>query len=257
MKRVVPLLLAVMAAASAAPVLGLGRLAEVSIIDRDTGEVLRTHPHRGEYWVAGRPGARYAIAIRNRSGERLLAVTSVDGINAVTGETAGWHQAGYVFDPGQSYWIAGWRKSEAQIAAFEFTAAPDSYAARTGRVNHVGIIGVALFRERRPEPAPPAVALAPDAGAQERAATDVAGGASAPRLGTGHGAREYDLVERTEFARRQGRPDEILRIRYDSPARLVSLGVIRPPRPRAVLTPDAFPDTPPASYVPDPPPRPQ
>ena len=43
--------------------------------------------------------------------------------------------------------IDGWRKSMDEVAAFYFTALPDSYAARTGRPDNVGVIGVALFRE--------------------------------------------------------------------------------------------------------------
>ncbi len=102
----------------------------------------------GEYWVAGRPGARYSIMIQNHRGERILAVTAVDGINVISGETGAWGQSGYVFSPGESYEIAGWRKSNAEIAAFNFTAAANSYAERTGRPANVGVIGVALFLER-------------------------------------------------------------------------------------------------------------
>ena len=126
----------------------VGRLADVSVIDRDSGCALATHYYRGEYWVAGSPGARYAIAIRNRLGERVLAVTSVDGINVVSGATAGWGQTGYVFGAGEDYRITGWRKSDSDVAAFAFTPSPNSYAERTGRPANVGIIGVALFRER-------------------------------------------------------------------------------------------------------------
>ena len=75
----------------------VGRLADVSIIDRDSGCALAAHFYRGEYWVAGSPGARYAIEVRNRLGGRVLAVTSVDGVNVVSGATAGWGQTGYVF----------------------------------------------------------------------------------------------------------------------------------------------------------------
>jgi hypothetical protein len=128
-----------------------GRLADVQIIDRDTGSVLLTYRSHGEYWVAGRPGARYSIMIQNHRGERILAVTAVDGINVISGETGAWGQTGYVFSPGESYEIAGWRKSNAEIAAFNFTAAGNSYAERTGRPANVGVIGVALFLER---PAP-------------------------------------------------------------------------------------------------------
>jgi hypothetical protein len=130
-----------------------GPLSEIEIIDRDTGQRLPIYQHQGRRYVAGTPGARYAVAVRNRSGARVLAVVAVDGINAVSGETAAWHQTGYVLDPGQRYEVRGWRKSQERIAAFEFTALSDSYAARTGRPNDVGVIGVALFREAiRPEP---------------------------------------------------------------------------------------------------------
>jgi hypothetical protein len=125
-----------------------GGLADVQIIDRDTGSALPMYRSRGEYWVAGRPGARYSIMIQNHRGERILAVTAVDGINVISGETGAWSQSGYVFSPGERYEIAGWRKSNAEIAAFNFTAAGNSYAERTGRPANVGVIGVALFLER-------------------------------------------------------------------------------------------------------------
>ena len=41
--------------------LAVGGLATVSVIDRDSGTQLSTYYFKGEYWVAGRPGARYAI----------------------------------------------------------------------------------------------------------------------------------------------------------------------------------------------------
>src|SRR5580692_10688507 len=142
----------------------MGGLAEVAIIDRDSGTVLSPHFFHGEYWVAGRPGARYAIEIRNRLGERLLAVTSVDGVNVVSGATAGWDQTGYVFGAGERYQITGWRKSDAEVAAFTFTDSPNSYAERTGRPANVGVIGIAIFRERQPQPlyAPPTIGQSTD-----------------------------------------------------------------------------------------------
>ena len=130
----------------------VGRLADVTVIDRNTGATLPVYFSNGEYWVAGAPGARYAIAIRNKLAERLMAVTSVDGINVVNGATAAWGQTGYVFGARYNYQITGWRKSNAEVAAFEFAAASDSYAERTGRPNQVGVIGVAVFKERLPEP---------------------------------------------------------------------------------------------------------
>jgi len=143
------------------PAQAIGRLADVTIVDRDTGATLPVHYARGEYWVAGRPGARYAISVRNRLGERVLAVPSVDGVNVLSGETAAWDQRGYVFSPHERYQITGWRKSDSQVAAFEFSHIANSYAARTGRPAHVGVIGVALFREQPPVPLP-APAITPE-----------------------------------------------------------------------------------------------
>lgn len=136
------------------PAHAIGRLADVTIVDRDTGATLPVHYAKGEYWVAGRPGARYAVTVHNRSGARVLAVPSVDGVNVLSGETAAWDQRGYVFSPYERYQITGWRKSDNEVAAFEFSSLSDAYATRTGRPSHVGVIGVALFRERQPVAVP-------------------------------------------------------------------------------------------------------
>jgi hypothetical protein len=294
----------------------LGSLAQVLVIDRDTGAELSTYYYQGEYWVAGRPGARYAVEIRNCTDGRLLAVTSVDGVNVISGATAAWHQTGYVFDPWQRYQITGWRKSHEEVAAFFFTDLSNSYAARTGRPADVGVIGIALFRERpsqrvytppqiapfpsgtdasaqgtRPPPSPEADATSPSrllgqsahAAAGTTAAAPPSGNAAAApparssaappaersqpgelsvpapsaKLGTGHGAREYSLVQDTEFVRLHREPDEVIRIRYDSLENLVALGVVPQPahtpgapRPGA---PNPFPRSHERAFVPDPP----
>jgi hypothetical protein len=247
----------------------IGNIAEISIIDRENGAALTPYYYRGEYWVAGRPGARYAIEIHNRLGERLLAVTSVDGVNVLSGANAGWDQGGYVFSPGERYQITGWRKTDAEVAAFTFTESPNSYAERTGRPANVGIIGVAVFRERqaqpaytpRPYPAPVARAAAPEALAQADASASMQSPSSTPmvrapryesKLGTGHGEREYSYVSSTDFLRIQDRPNEVIRIRYDSMDNLVAMGIVRRPRP-AWPTLDPFPASPGQAYVPDPP----
>ena len=129
-----------------------GNIADVTVVDRESGATLPLHYYRGEYWVAGKPGARYSISIRNRSGERILAVPAVDGVNVLSGQTAGWGQTGYVLSSYRQYDITGWRKSNSEVAAFEFSAAANSYAERTGRPDNVGVIGVAFFREKLPEP---------------------------------------------------------------------------------------------------------
>jgi hypothetical protein len=253
-----------------------GRLAEVLVIDRNSGLPIRTYYHRGEYWVAGNPGARYAVEIRNTLHERILAVTSVDGINVLTGDTARWDQSGYVLHEEEACEITGWRKSQAEVAAFEFTALPNSYAARTGRSANVGVIGVAVFRERVPEhvasaapstgapPPPPAGESGAESGIRGGAEADVGSARSAQRsdavvqpapmarLGTGHGAREQSYLEFTDFTRATARPNEIVRIRYDSRENLLALGIIPRAAPEAG-DPNPFPGSSLVHFVPDPP----
>jgi len=119
----------------------------IDVYDRTQGETLAIHPLDSQRYVVGTPGHEYAIRIRNETSRRILAVTSVDGVNVVTGETAAPEQSGYVIEAGGSVEIAGWRRSLERTSAFYFTDLGDSYAARTGRPRNVGVIGVAVFHE--------------------------------------------------------------------------------------------------------------
>ena len=268
----------------------IGRLADVTVTDRSTGQTLPVYFAKGEYWVAGTPGAKYSVSVANASGARILAVMSVDGVNVLNGETAAIEQSGYVFNAYQRYDVNGWRKSNSEVAAFEFVASPASYAERTGRPANVGVIGVALFKERVYQPpvsvSPPYRPYYDDRksapyGANESAA-DSAGatgsaqnrpapaapaqsqaseyGGSAKRaeaapamrekLGTGHGEREYSQVSNTAFNRAQTVPNETISIRYDSRENLVSMGVIPAPY-YGNARPRPFPNS--LGFVPDPP----
>jgi len=51
--------------------------------------------------------------------------------------------------------------------------------------------------------------------------------APAPKLGTGHGEREYSYVNHTEFLRMQTQPNEVIRIHYDSLDNLFAMGIIK------------------------------
>lgn len=257
-------------------------LVDLQVVDRETGQPLRTWRHDGRLFVAGQPGARYALRVTNHTGGRVLVVMSVDGVNIITGETAGYLQRGYVFSPYQSFDISGWRKSETEVAAFTFAPLPQSYAARTGRPGDVGVIGIAAFRERVPVPLPAPVAVAPAAEAKPGRRSGSAGEVSemvvtgaripspsaapadavaaaqrpAEKLGTAHGAREWSVSTTVAFERATPYPQLIRRIEYDSFDNLVASGVIRPPW-DAGRRPRPFPSSGDgAGYVPDPPGRP-
>ena len=224
--------------------------ADIRIINRSTGEQLPTYRHKGELWVAGKPGDRYSILVNNRTGGRLLTVVSVDGVNVLSGDTAATNQRGYVLSPRNSVEIAGWRKSERDVAAFYFTSLDNSYAGRTQRPENVGVIGVAAFREYQ-EPVPVQEMSDNAAGAAMRsrdaAAPAPAAAKAESKLGTGHGERVYSPTQTVEFQRASNTPDDVITVRYDSYANLVARGVI--PSPRRQPAPNAFPG---GNYVPDP-----
>ena len=228
----------------AGPVMAAGRLADVEIHDQATGRTLPIYESGSHWFVAGRPGNEYQVTIRNRDQGDLLAIVSVDGVNVVTGETAASAQSGYVIEKGRPLSIAGWRKSLEKIAAFYFTDLGDSYAARTGRPDNVGVIGVALFR-RKPEPLAELLE-------RPRSRTEAAGAASdsAPRstppaatekkIGTGHGRSQNAPARYVEFKRDSDQPAEVIAIHYDTYVNLVARGVIREERKLPLPFPGGF-----------------
>jgi hypothetical protein len=260
-------LLSILAAAllsGCATMADAGYLADVAVINRSTGERLPIYRHGGRMYVEGRAGERYAVELRNRSGGRILTVLAVDGVNAVTGQTAAASQSGYVLSPWGRAEIAGWRKDLSDVAAFYFTALPDAYAARTGRPDNVGVIGVAVYKEyvEPPRAQIEAPALAKGEAAGRAGASDAAGAPAAPsaqaaesaaqrnkmaeeKLGTGHGERIHAPTQHTEFRRAGSAPNEFITIYYDSRRNLIAMGVI----PRQARLPQPFPN---GGFVPDP-----
>jgi hypothetical protein len=245
------------------------RLVDVQIRDMDRYSTLESYLDRNQTYVAGRPGHRYAVVLQNQTGQRVLAVLSVDGVNAISGQTAGASQTGYVLAPYQRMEVRGWRKSMQDVAQFRFTDLPDSYAARTGRPDNVGVIGVAVFRERvyqtynsyeedygyrddryrekssAGNQAGSADAAAPAAKSQR----SIAQSESRQELGTGHGERRYDPARSTTFERESAYPNQVSKVFYDSYEALVDRGIIRDYRRRnRGNRPDAFP----IGFVPDP-----
>src|SRR5215468_1530612 len=224
----------------------------VEIFDRSEGRVLPVYWHEGRRYVVGKPGNEYAIRLGNGSSGRILAVTSVDGVNVVTGDTASPAQSGYVLAPGESIDVAGWRKSLSRTASFYFTTLPDSYAARTGRPDNVGVIGVAIFRERtrpialdglrRKDAAEPRSAPMPAREEAANAAADSLAQSPQERLGTGHGRSEASYASYTQFERASETPAETITIYYDSYQNLLAQGVPVAGPPVARIRPDAFPD---------------
>jgi hypothetical protein len=130
--------------------------------------------------------------------------------------------------------IEGWRKSLQDVATFYFTSLGDSYAARTGRPDNVGVIGVALFHERvrcceRSDEKARDAAKADMPAVRER--SESAAPLAEGKLGTGHGHREDSAARYVDFERAAASPDETIVIYYDSMRNLMKQGVVPRQRP--------------------------
>ena len=251
-------------------------LVQVDVYDRANGSALPVYQQDGRHYIVGTPGHEYAVRIRNCTAARVLVVTSVDGVNVISGETASPAQSGYVLDPWGSVEIKGWRKNLQRTAAFFFTEHQNSYAARTGRPDHVGVIGVAVFREKvqpvtRHEPlfrrgqiarehpsdgpaandaAAPAAAARETEARQERYRLDEETAKTMGRLGTGHGRNESSRATLVSFERASDAPAETLALQYDRRENLVAIGVLPASPSVARREPEPFPGA--MRFAPDP-----
>lgn len=275
MKRLLATALALAALTASTAQAQHARLVDMSVRDLDRYATLPEYRWQGRDYVAGEPGHRFAVTLRNLTGERVLAVLSVDGVNAISGQTASTGQSGYVLEPWQTTEVRGWRKNYSEVAEFYFTDLPDSYAARTGRPDNVGVIGVAAYRERRYDydyrqdegyysrdrygatggRLPKAQGeQSADSAARSAAPASApmekrhAEGMAAQEIGTGHGERRYDPARATRFERESPRPNQVTALYYDSHEALVQRGVIRERYRRDRGQPEPFP----VGFAPDP-----
>ncbi len=206
-----------------------------------------------------------ASAIRPR--DALLAVTSVDGVNVISGETAAQQQSGYVLgrvglgadrrlaqEPGRSRHVLlhaprrflcrahrpAARRRRDRRRAVSRTSPHYGPAARPG--------AKIARRHRRPRPK-----RAPRQPRMRRARRDSSRRArqrSESKLGTGHGHREASPAQYVDFQRASSTPDETIVIYYDSRKNLVAQGVLPQPQRRGIA--DRRPDPFPNGFVPDP-----
>jgi len=118
------------------------------------GNQAATFEHRGETVIMGQHGQRYTLRVHNRTGRRIEAVVSVDGLDVVDGKSADFSKRGYLVGAWSSVDIDGWRLSQYEAATFRFGSVSSSYAASKGKARNVGVIGVAVFPERIYPPRP-------------------------------------------------------------------------------------------------------
>lgn len=125
-------------------------------VESEHGGNLPVFHQGGQAFVLGHYGERYTIRVRNHTARRVEAVVTVDGRDVISGDSGDFvHQRGYVLPAYGDVLIEGFRQSMSHVAAFRFTSPGDSYSARRGTPQNVGIIGVAFFAERYVAAPPP------------------------------------------------------------------------------------------------------
>lgn len=195
--------------------------------------------------MLGFEGERYDVRIRNSTSERVEAVLSIDGRDAISGRVGDYvGLRGYIVPPHDSIVVSGFRQSLDTVARFRFSAPARSYSARMGTPENVGVIGVAFFPERhvwrpiapfaRAAPAPESSERrdGPTAGSARKSAADDARGGDdgeAPRerrLGTEYGESSDSAVVEVPFIRANPtNPAAVHTLTYDDARGLVSRGI--------------------------------
>lgn len=212
---------------------------QAELID-DNMAALPAFFHNGRKFVMGTMGQRYRIRVTNPTSNRVEAVVSVDGLDAIDGQTASTSKRGYVVPAFGSVTIDGFRTSMNSVAAFRFSPVSDSFAGRTGQDRNVGVVGVAIFKERIEQPieiAEPRAAAPGQAPAKKRAAASEERSSSAgasmkpmdrPGLGTQFGEQHTSHVRQTTFIRDSQSPNSIVEVRYNDRAGLKAMGIVIP-----------------------------
>ena len=218
--------------ADAAVLAGPGSLVAVSVsIDGQPAPLYSAPDGSGRFYVEARPGCRYSVTLRNRTGERLGAVLAVDGLNVISGSRDTGRGRMYVLDPWQETTVQGWRTSLDEVRRFRFVDEQASYAARSGKANgKMGWIELAVYRERRPEPARERGEAADRLNSAPAPGAPAAPSAEARAKGfpgTGWGESARDEVTLVSFEPEPSACERVA-LRYEYRPALVALGVLPP-----------------------------
>jgi len=115
------------------------------------GNTVAKYRKDGRTYIEAKEGSEYEILIKNNGWSRILTVSSVDGLNSLTGESASEEDIGYVISGYNSFKIKGFRYNNDKVGSFKFSKKEKSYA--DGKSSDLGlncgIIGVRVFDEKQ------------------------------------------------------------------------------------------------------------
>lgn len=122
---------------------------EVDILIND--KPIKKYAFENKIYVEARLNQHYTIRIKNNLCGRILAATSVDSCNVISGKNEEVNSSpGYIVNGYNSLKIDGFRISDEEVAEFRFDKKDKSYAAskKDNLEQNVGIIGIRIFNEK-------------------------------------------------------------------------------------------------------------
>ena len=211
----------------------------------------REYGYRGETFVEGLRGSEFTLRFRNNTDHKIVVVLAVDGLNVMNGKTASVSDGGYVIDPYDFVDVPGWTLNLQEVAHFEFSSLPASYAAQMDKPANVGVIGAAIFFEKE-LPRPPIVYRSLGNESTTRHFGGLAEAKSLGNIGTAFGRRSGFAVTQVHF-NREDHPRAKLVLRYDDAQGLRARGImLDTAHPDPTVNADPFPgdfgDTPPSHW---------
>jgi hypothetical protein len=120
---------------------------EVLIDGRGTTE----YAARGRRYIEALERAEYELRIHNPTANRVAVALAVDGMNTIDARhSSAWEARKWVIEPYGTIHVRGWQMSADNARRFYFTTERDSYGAKIGQTQNLGVISAVFFRERRP-----------------------------------------------------------------------------------------------------------
>lgn len=106
---------------------------------------------RGRRYIEALEKAEYELRIHNPTANRVAVALAVDGMNTIDARhSSAWEARKWVIEPYGTIHVRGWQMSADNARRFYFTTERDSYGAKIGQAQNLGVISAVFFRERRP-----------------------------------------------------------------------------------------------------------
>lgn len=186
--------------------------------------------HRGTTYVEALRGREFTIRLRNPTAQRVAVALSVDGLNTIDAKHSdAWSASKWVLGPYETAEITGWQVSDRAARRFFFTGERNSYGAKLGQTENLGVIEAVFYRERVRR-------YSQEMQKDSRERSGVESGAAPPRAAaapppdddyaaTGMGRRTRHDVEEVDIDLERS-PIAAVALRYEFRPQLVKLGVL-------------------------------